>query len=64
MPLLTVAQVAELLGVSRSHVRNLAHGGTLGFYRVGLRIQFDTEEVARYLAAARNAAPPRHRTST
>lgn len=59
-PLLTVAQVAERLGVSDDTVRNLAARKLIGHVRVGYgkqkpRIRFTEQDVADYIAKQRVA---------
>ena len=49
--LLSVAEVADLLGVSQSTVRNLIRSGQLEAHHVRGRKMIDREEVERYLAA-------------
>jgi excisionase family DNA binding protein len=49
-PLLTVAQIAELLAVSESLIYRLASEGKLRCYRLGRgALRFSESEVARYL---------------
>jgi excisionase family DNA binding protein len=52
-PLLSVAEVAELLGVSGRQVYNLLARGELPAVRVGARIRFRPEDSRRQLESAR-----------
>jgi putative molybdopterin biosynthesis protein len=48
-PLLSVNEVARLLGISRSKVYALMRDGCLRPYRVGRRARFARADVRRYL---------------
>lgn len=52
--LLTVAEVAELLGMTEGAVRNLVYRRQIPHLRVGgRRVRFDAAEIADWLAAQR-----------
>jgi excisionase family DNA binding protein len=55
--LLTIGEVARLLGVSRGSVYSLIRSGELIPIRVGERARFDPDDVRAYLARHREAAP-------
>lgn len=50
VPLLTVPDVAEILGVSRYTVYRLASTGSLRSVNVGAQIRFEEEAVRAYVA--------------
>jgi excisionase family DNA binding protein len=56
-PLLTINQVAQLLGVSRPTVYELIRDGALVPIRVRERARFDPRDIEAYLAAQRESGP-------
>lgn len=56
-PLLTIGEVASLLGVSRATVYALMRGGELVAIRVGERARFEPVDVRAYLRRHREAGP-------
>lgn len=60
-PLLTTAEVAELLRVSQRTVRRLREGGGLPWVRIGGQVRYLREQVAGWVssqAVATAAEPP------
>jgi excisionase family DNA binding protein len=55
--LLTIADVARLLGISRGSVYALIRSGELVPIRVGERARFEAADVRAYLVRHREAAP-------
>jgi excisionase family DNA binding protein len=53
LPLLTVAQLADQLGVSRSWVYAKVEAGELPYLRIGRYVRFATQAVDTYLEAQR-----------
>lgn len=51
--LLTTSHVAELLGVSERHVRNLIAAGDLKACRFGRSVRIHPDDLAAYIDAAR-----------
>lgn len=49
--LLTVDQVAEILGMSTKFVRQRAHAGEIRYARLGDRMRFRPEDVDDYVAS-------------
>jgi len=60
MTFLTVAEVAELMRVSKMTVYRLVHAGDLTAVRVGRSLRVPEEAVQQYL---REALPARHETA-
>jgi excisionase family DNA binding protein len=56
-PLLSINEVAAVLGVSRASVYALMHSGELVPIRVGERARFDPSDVRDYLERNRESAP-------
>jgi len=54
--LLSVNQVATLLGVSRPSIYRMVRRGELRPYRVGERLRFDPMEIEALLEASRGSA--------
>lgn len=54
-PMLTYAQVADLLGVSKRTVQRLKESRKLPFHQVGGQVRFSRQDIARYLASTRKA---------
>ena len=52
-PLLSVPEAAKLLGRSEWFVRALVHRGQLTAVRFGRLMQFEEEELSRFIAASR-----------
>jgi excisionase family DNA binding protein len=52
--LLTIADVARVLGIARSSVYTLIRAGELVPFRVGERARFDPADVRRYLERHRD----------
>lgn len=57
MPLMTVNEVATLLGVSRGVIYRLVARSELQPYRVGARLRFRPEDVDEYLERTRETSP-------
>lgn len=56
-PLLSVNEVARLLGISRDSVYRMTRRGELRPYRVGERLRFGADEIAELLERSRGGAP-------
>ncbi|MEJ5913890.1 helix-turn-helix domain-containing protein [Pseudokineococcus sp. 1T1Z-3] len=63
-PLMTVAEVAEELRVSRMTVYRLIERGELPAVRVGRSYRVPTAAAAAFLAASRTAPAPQRRAGT
>ena len=57
-PLLSINEVAAILGVSRASVYTLIHAGELVPIRVGERARFDPIDVRAYLERHREGEAP------
>jgi excisionase family DNA binding protein len=55
--LLTVNEVASLLGISRPSVYRLRGSGQLASYRVGERLRFRRADIEAYLERNREPSP-------
>jgi excisionase family DNA binding protein len=62
-PVLTSSQAAQLLGVSRQHVADLADRGELASWRAGSHRRFRREDVDAYLAGLQGATKQSGRLS-
>jgi excisionase family DNA binding protein len=51
--LLTVAEVAEFLKISKVGVRRLQYGRLIPFHKIGGSVRFSKDDVAAYLAKQR-----------
>lgn len=49
-PLLTIAEVAERLGVTVRHVRRLVHERRIPFIKWGHLLRFDPDEIETWIA--------------
>lgn len=56
-PLVTVAEVARLLGVPRSFVYEKAAKGQIPCYRAGRYLRFRVSEIERWLRTSREEQP-------
>jgi excisionase family DNA binding protein len=64
MKLLTVAETAALLSISKSMVYQLKDGGALPFYRIGAgAIRFNEEDLLVYLASCKIEAGTKRPTA-
>lgn len=57
-PMLSVADVAEMTGVSRMTVYRLVHDGVITGYRVGRSIRIDGRDVTEFMQSARIDGEP------
>lgn len=55
--LLTVAEVAEILRVSRAHVYSVKH--QIGYVKFGRAVRFDGEAVQRFISSHARSEPER-----
>lgn len=51
--LMSIADVADVLGTTERHVRRLVDDHRIEYHKVGHFVRFDPDEVARYLDATR-----------
>lgn len=51
--LLTIVQVADLLGITIRHVRRLVAERRLPYIKVGRLVRFDPADIAKYIAQSR-----------
>ena len=57
--LLSPAEVAERLGLSRPHVYTLAAAGKIRSIKFGKAVRFDPKDVERFIREHRREAPPK-----
>jgi excisionase family DNA binding protein len=57
-PLIGIAEVAALLGVTVRYVRRLVDEDRIPYYKFGRPLRFDPAEIDAWLARARRGASP------
>jgi excisionase family DNA binding protein len=55
-PLMTAAEVADVLGVGERFVRRLTSERRLPYLKIGVKVRFAREDVEAYMAASRRIA--------